>query len=229
MRPLLLSGKTPKCVDLTEEWMVKKWPELLEAHFVLPTPGRAVAIADAAHMVEHKIAKISVGKGSVPYEPRVMSDREVAAVQEWLTSKDCDSEGSCIEKQMHALERSLGAQAAHNDEVAGARLDALRDDMKDDFRGVLETVLKPCYPEEGSSAEKHVWIQNERERLNQQARQLRVNDNLVKSAKSARARSTDEETPTMLEIRSKLSKYMSAYDGGFDAEDREGLHCGGAS
>ncbi len=93
LRLQLLSGKSVKDSDLSSDWLAEKWPVLLAAHLALPTPGRAVATADARYMIEHGVARISVDKGSKAHEPRKMARREVAAVKAWLASQDDVGEG----------------------------------------------------------------------------------------------------------------------------------------
>ncbi len=44
-------------------------------------------------------------------------------------------------------------------------MDAIKDEMRDDFRGVLEKVLTPAYPKDASIDDKLVHNQNSRDQL----------------------------------------------------------------
>ncbi len=87
LRPQLLSGKSAKGTDLGKDWLATKWPLLLDAHVALPTPGRAVAIGDAQHMLAHGVARIGVCKAIVTSYPRTLPVREAVAVETWLGSQ----------------------------------------------------------------------------------------------------------------------------------------------
>jgi hypothetical protein len=208
LRPLLLSGKSVKGDPLSKDWLAGKWVALLDAHYGLPTPGRAVAVEDARYMIEHSLATISVGKGTVQYEPRTMACREVAAVQGWLLQKE--TELAAASSELTSLERSLAAQASHYHEENGGRLLDLATDLKDDFRGAMEAVLQPKYPEGASSSseDKLCWIKNRREELNQAARNLRLEANLVRHAKNATG-TPAEQTPAMIAAREKAREAIA--------------------
>ena len=131
LRPQLLSGKSIRGTDLAKDWLATKWPALLDAHIALPTPGRAVATGDAQHMVAHGVARISVRASAVTFDPRTLSVREVVAVETWLGSQVCEGEEPVVRSDLHALERSLGAQAEHHHSEIVEQFA----DQKSDFRG----------------------------------------------------------------------------------------------
>jgi DNA-binding GntR family transcriptional regulator len=178
LRPQLLSGKSTRGADLSKDWLAAKWPTLLDAHVALPSPGRAIAIGNAQYMVSHGIAKISVCKATVTFDPRTLSKREVVAVETWLGSQVCEgAEDQVTRSDIHTLERSLGAQAEHHH----SELVAQFTEQKSDFREVLVDILKPAYPEDASFAEKRVHNQNARDELTRQNRLLIQEENLVKA------------------------------------------------
>jgi hypothetical protein len=208
LRRQLLGGKSVKGAALADEWMATNWPALLDAHYVLPSPGRAVALEDARRMVEHGVAQISVCKGTVGYEERKMAACEVTAVEAWLGKKDgmrsemCDSG-----RALDGVEQSLSAQASYYHGVAEDRFLALDQSMKQ----ALNEVMQPDYPESASFVEKKAFLQDRREEVNKAARRLRVEEDLVKCSKSAASSSTDT-SPVLSTLRDTLRETMESYD-----------------
>jgi hypothetical protein len=208
LRSQLLGGKSLKGAALTDDWMAANWPALLDAHYALPSPGRAVALGDARSMAEHGVALISVSRSTVEYEERKMAASEVTAVQAWLAKKDGVRSEMCEgERALTDVEQSLSAQASYHHVVAGDRFLALDQSMKQ----ALSEVMQPDYPESASFVEKKAFLQDRREEVNQAARRLRVEEDLVKCSKSAASSSTDT-SPTLTALRDTLRETMESYD-----------------
>ena len=135
LRPRMLNGLSSKGQTMTERWLAKKWPELLEAHYALATPGRGIVICDAEYMIQNRLARITVATAFTP-EPRELGKAEVDSIQAWLDTKGCAPGTICMEA-LHTTERSLVSALSHSSEHIDHSLTALRDDISDDTRGLL--------------------------------------------------------------------------------------------
>ncbi len=202
LRPRMLNGLNSKGQAMTESWLAKKWPQLLEAHYALATPGRGIVICDAEYMIQNRLARITVAKAFTP-EPRELGKAEVDSIQAWLDTRDCAPGAICMEA-LHTTERSVVNAIAHTAEHIDAGLATLRDDIRDDTRGLMAAVLRPAYPVDASVEERIMHNKNSKELLNQESRLLLQEKHLVKHAKKALLNSEDE-TPGEREARKMIT------------------------
>ncbi len=207
LRPQLLSGRSLKDAVLTDAFLAKSWPALLDAHAALPTPGRAMAMQDARHMLGTGIARVSIARSAKEYQDRKMGDLEVAAVQSWVDNQALEDQRLSPERaETRAAEHSLAAQASHHHEEAAERLF----DHGERMKLVLEQSLQPAFPEGASAAEQIAFLQDKVEEANKEKRRIRVRENLEKCTKAALAVWVDH--PAMEETRAALRLSFEAYE-----------------
>ena len=120
LRPQLVKGETTKGGLLGDDWLRKKWPELLDAHFICKEPGEAVCLADVLTMLA--TGKVNITKtyrgnsqpANAGQDGRDLTELEKHLIVQWYDAKDKELQQS--RGDPYVAQRNLSAQASASHE-----------------------------------------------------------------------------------------------------------------